>query len=153
MLCAVHAVGAQAELSPRDWLLLLFVGASKPLDRVRIQKALFLFAERSQAPASEKYVFEPYYYGPISFAIYPDLDSLVGQGLLRAEPQGIRRSPDYSVTPSGVARARELRQRVPPERLALIGQLRQWVTERPFRQLLTDIYRLYPAYATRSVFR
>ena len=62
------------DLHPRDWLLLLFDGAGEPLDRVRIQKSMFLFAERSKAPGGEKYRFTPYHYGPFSFDIYPDLD-------------------------------------------------------------------------------
>jgi DNA-binding PadR family transcriptional regulator len=98
-------------------------------------------------------VFEPYYYGPLSFAIYPDLDLLVRDGLLRTEVEGAKRSPNYSLTPSGTERANVLGRSVPRERLALIGQLRDWVAERSFRQLLTDIYRLYPDYAVRSIFR
>lgn len=48
------------ELRRRDWLLLLFDRTPRPLDRVRIQKAMFLFAQRSKAPGGEKYEFVPY---------------------------------------------------------------------------------------------
>lgn len=142
-----------AELQPRDWLLLLFDGAQRPLDRVRIQKSLFLFAERSKALGSEKYDFVPYHYGPFSFAIYPDLDRLVAEGLLRLEVEGAATSPRYSLTGAGARAVETLRSSAPRERLDLLRSLRDWVTERSFRALLHDVYRLYPQYAVNSVFQ
>jgi hypothetical protein len=140
-------------LERRDWLLLLFLGSSEPIDRVRIQKTMFLFSERSQAPALEKYSFEPYLYGPFSFALYPELDQLVQAGWLREEMQSGRRSPRYLLTSSGVSRATELSVVPPAERLELLHGLREWVMARPFAKLLRDIYSMYPDYARRSVFQ
>jgi hypothetical protein len=137
----------------RDWLLLLLAGAPEPIDRVRIQKAMFLFAERSKAPADQKYAFEPYHYGPFSFAIYPDLATLQGEGLIQAEVRGWTRSPSYSLTPAGSDRAATIKRAVPSPRLDLLAQLRTWVMQRGFSQLLKDIYKLYPEYATKSIFR
>jgi DNA-binding PadR family transcriptional regulator len=145
--------GAGAGLRPRDWLLLLFDGAERPLDRVRIQKSLFLFAERSKALGREKYDFVPYHYGPFSFAIYPDLDRLVAEGLLRLEVESTSTSPRYSLTATGVSGVEELRRAAPQERLTLLHSLRDWVTERSFRNLLNDLYRLYPLYAVNSIFQ
>lgn len=140
-------------LSPRDWLLLLLTGAAEPIDRVRIQKAMFLFAERSKAPASEKYSFEPYHYGPFSFAIYPDLTALEREGLIQAELTGWSRSPSYALTRAGLERAAAIKRGIPAPRLELLGHLRDWVAQRSFSQLLRDIYKLYPEYATKSIFR
>jgi uncharacterized protein len=145
--------GRAATLRPRDWLLLLFDGAGQPLERVRIQKSLFLFAERSKAPGGEKYDFVPYHYGPFSFAIYPDLDRLVEDGLLRAELPSASTSPRYSLTGAGAHAVEELARSAPPERLDLLRSLRDWVTGRSFRALLNDVYRLYPDYAVNSVFQ
>ena len=145
--------GAGAGLRPCDWLLLLFDGAAQPLDRVRIQKSLFLFAERSKALGSEKYDFVPYHYGPFSFDIYPDLDRLVAQGLLRLEVTTTSTSPRYALTAAGVSAVEELRPSAPSERLTLLHSLRDWVTERTFRALLSDLYRLYPLYAVNSIFQ
>jgi uncharacterized protein len=145
--------GVSAPVHPRDWLLLLFDGAQRPLDRVRIQKSLFLFAERSKALGSEKYEFVPYHYGPFSFDIYPDLDQLVGRGLLRLELGAPSTSPRYSLTAAGARAVEDLRGSVPPERLDLLRSLRDWVTERSFRTLLNDVYRLYPRFAVNSVFQ
>jgi hypothetical protein len=141
------------DLRPRDWLLLLFSGADRPLDRVRIQKTMFLFAERSKAPGGEKYEFVPYHYGPFSFAIYPDLDALVERGLLRLEADPASGSPRYELAGPGERAAQELRSRAPAERLDLLNSLRGWVTERSFSALLGDVYRMYPEYAVNSVFR
>ena len=140
-------------LRPRDWLLLLLDGAQQPLDRVRIQKSMFLFAERSKAPDSEKYSFRPYHYGPFSFDLYPDLDGLVRDGLLRQESDPRSSSPRYSLTSTGRQTAAHLRQRAPADRVALLQALRDWVTARSFGVLLDDLYRMYPAYAVNSVFR
>jgi uncharacterized protein YwgA len=145
--------GAGAAVHPGDWLLLLFDGAERALDRVRIQKSLFLFAERSKAPGSEKYHFVPYHYGPFSFDVYPDLDRLVEQGLLRLQREAASSSPRYSLTGAGARAVEDLRRAVPPERLELLRSLREWVTERSFRTLLHDVYRLYPEYAVNSVFQ
>jgi len=122
------------------------------MDRVRIQKAMFLFAERSKAPSVEKYSFEPYHYGPFSFAIYPDLAKLERQGLIQSERKSWTRSPSYSVTQAGVRRAESIRRTVPTPRWELLLHLRNWVMERTFSQLLRDIYKLYPEYATKSIF-
>ncbi len=140
-------------LSPRDWLLLLFLEAPKAIDRVRIQKALFLFAKRSNAPEDQKYDFEPYNYGPFSFQIYPDLGSLVSGGALRAESVPWMNTPLYAVTDEGSSRAREIAEIAPPKRLRLLHDMRAYVIERDFNTLLRDVYRLYPEFATRSVFR
>lgn len=143
----------EARLSPRDWLLLLFDGADRPIDRVRIQKAMFLFAQRSQAPAGEKYHFQPYHYGPFSFEIYPDLEKLIAEGLIRGEQVPWLSSPVYSLTPVGHDQLEKLRSHAPDPRVALLRNVREFVTVRNFNNLLKDIYALYPEYAARSVFQ
>ena len=140
------------ELRRRDWLLLLFDRTPRPLDRVRIQKAMFLFAQRSKAPGGEKYEFVPYSYGPFSFQIYPDLDRLLAEGLLKAELSPGLSSPLYSLAPLGEEGLKDLRTAAPPHRMALLHKLREYVMAYDFSTLLTNIYRLYPEYATRSVF-
>ena len=138
-------------LRPRDRLLLLFDGARKPIDRVRIQKSMFLFAQQSKAPDHEKYAFEPYDYGPFSAAIYPDLERLNASDLIRRDESG--RSPAYALTTLGVAATSKLAARVPAERLKVLQGIRDWVMARTFEQLLTDVYAMYPKFAVRSVFR
>jgi DNA-binding PadR family transcriptional regulator len=113
---------------------------------------MFLFGQLSKAPAAQKYAFKPYHYGPFSFAIYPDLDDLTREGMIRAEPGPID-SVSYTLTPKGQDHVAALRPGLPGEQVRFVHGLREWVMQRGFRQLLTDIYRLYPDYAVNSIFR
>jgi hypothetical protein len=149
----VRATREERHLRPREWLLLLFNDAPQPIDRVRVQKAMFLFAMRSNAGVDEKYEFVPYKFGPFSFSIYPDLDRLVIEGLLREEEIVGLSSPAYVITADGRGSAAGLIPDAPPSRLALLWSMRSYVLERDFAALLNDVYRLYPSYAVRSVFR
>ena len=112
---------------------------------------MFLFAQRSKAPDDEKYRFQPYNYGPFSFQIYPDVEQLVSSGLLVAE-SGMN-SPTYALTADGEVQVETLRAKMLPKRVALLHRTRDYVMERDFNTLLKDVYRLYPEYAARSVFR
>lgn len=136
----------------RNWLLLLFDGEG-PIDRIRIQKAMFLFAQRSRLKADEKYSFEPYHYGPFSFAIYPDLERLIGEGLIRGEEVPWLSSPVYSLTANGRAKVQELIAGSSAPDVKLLREMRDFVMTRTFDSLLREIYALYPKYAARSVFR
>jgi uncharacterized protein YwgA len=72
-------------MTRRDWLMLFisFEGAPRGLDPVRLQKGMFLFGQEvAEVPPDEKYTFRPYNYGPMSKAIYDDLDGLVADGLV-----------------------------------------------------------------------
>jgi uncharacterized protein YwgA len=139
--------------TPREWLLLLFERSAAPIDRIRIQKAMFLFSQRSKAGEEEKYTFQPYNYGPFSFEIYPDLDLLVAEGFLNQQRVEWMSSPLYSLTTRGAEAARETMSRVSETRLAFLHGLREYVQNHSFTSLLKEIYRLYPSYATRSAFR
>lgn len=138
---------------PRDWLLLFVDGSPEPIDRVRIQKGMFLFSQRSKAPVDQKYLFRPYKYGPFSFELYPDLDDMVREGLLQEERVALMSSPGYSPTATGRDAANMLAHHALPGRMKLLAGLLSYVRERDFAKLLNDIYSLYPEYATRSVFR
>jgi uncharacterized protein YwgA len=140
-------------LKPSDWLLLLLAEASDPLDRVRIQKSLFLFSKRSKAPAEEKYIFQPYLYGPFSSTIYRDLDRLAEEGKVRVELHEGAASPFYRLSPTGRKAATELQEQVPQARLELLRAVRTWVSTKPFSVLLRTIYQMYPEFAAESIFR
>ncbi len=140
-------------MTASDWLLLLFDGAERPLDRVRIQKAMFLFAMRSKADDSEKYEFVPYNYGPFSFEIYPDLAHFERAGWIEDKNGRLASFPAYMLTLAGERRASELKMEAPTERLEFLRGIRSWVQERGFSRLLDDIYERYPEFAVNSVFR
>ena len=46
-----------------------------------------------------------------------------------------------------------LRDRAPTELVEAIDEKRHWVLDRPFRQLLRDVYTQYPEMAKKSLFK
>ena len=46
-----------------------------------------------------------------------------------------------------------VRKAAPPKLLQELEGTRQWVVERPFRRLLRDVYKQYPKFAEKSLFR
>jgi uncharacterized protein len=142
----------------QDWLLLLLAlrDASEPLDPVRLQKGMFLFAREAHPPPAETYEFVAYDYGPFSVQIYWDLEEMADSGLILAAPM-----PGYSwsrhlTTASGLARAQDALDEMAPEargRAAQLQQLKQGVLSLGFRDLLSHVYSRYPDFSDKSVFR
>ena len=146
-------------MTRRDWLALFVAleGAPDGLDPVRIQKGLFLFAMEGDVPARERYRFKPYDYGPMSAAIYSDLDALVREGLVqRAEVPG-KRWARYAATDAGLQAGSRAVKRAQDEgqlpAAQTLHRIKQKVSELPVNVLLTQIYEDYPEFATNSVFR
>lgn len=143
----------------RDWLLLFaaYEGAPDGLDPVRLQKGLFLFAMRATIPKREKYTFKPYDYGPMSAAIYTDLDALVDEGLLKSDPIPGRAWSRYSATEAGLLAAGcVIKDASEQGKLAAAKELfavKQTVASLSFNRLLEAVYREHPEYAVNSVFR
>lgn len=145
-------------MTRRDWLLLLiaFEGAPRGLDPVRLQKAMFLFAQETDVPADQKYEFRPYNYGPMSRDVYDDIDGLVEAGLVERLPVPGQSWSRYNPTAEGVARGHELLKHALAEHSAAAGalyDLKESVASMTFNALLEDVYERYPEYATESLFR
>ena len=49
---------------------------------------MFIFAQESGVSDDESYEFVPYNWGPCSFEIYEDMDSLIDDGLVERFPTG-----------------------------------------------------------------
>lgn len=146
-------------MSRLEWLALFVAleGAPDGLDPVRIQKGMFLFAMEGPAPQDEKYLFRPYDYGPMSPAIYEDLDVLVLQGLVDAESVPGKRWSVYRATEHGLRAGREALTRAAANgqmaAVAALYEVKHRVAALPFNQLFDDVYDEYPEYAVNSVFR
>jgi uncharacterized protein YwgA len=145
-------------MTRRDWLLLLL--AEHPggdgLDPIRIQKALFLFAQEGDLPAGERYWFVPYNYGPMSPQVYRDVEELVRGGLLERRSVDGHRWRRVRATEAGRAWARGLRSVMGDRELEavdLLRAIRESVGRLGFTALLDSVYDRYPRYARRSVFR
>jgi uncharacterized protein len=145
-------------VTARGWLTLLiaFEGAPEGLDPVRIQKGMFLFARETDVPATQKYDFRPYNYGPMSRQIYDDLDALVAGDLVEQVPVRGQSWTLYRATTAGVARGNELVAQasdVYPKAVEHLFVTKGAVASVSFEELLTDVYDRYPDMATKSVFR
>jgi len=127
-------------------------GAPDGLDPVRIQKGLFLFAEEAPVPLNQKYSFEPYNYGPMSKAIYADLDDLVMEGLLEQVPVKGQTWSRYKPSLRGIEAAHKLIPGLEVQPARQLFDIKQSVANMTFESLLDDVYERYPEHATRSVF-
>jgi uncharacterized protein YwgA len=146
-------------MTRRDWLMLFisFEGAPRGLDPVRLQKGMFLFGQEvAEVPSDQKYAFRPYNYGPMSKAIYDDLDGLVADGLVETVPMEGQSWLRYRPTEHGVERGMQLLEAADPQARFAVQQLydtKRAVAGMSFDALLEDGYERYPAFATNSVFR
>jgi uncharacterized protein YwgA len=143
-------------MARRDWLLLLlgFKGANgSALDPVRIQKGMFLFAQEADAPAEERYDFQPYNYGPYSFDLRNDLRQLVVEGLATEEPVPGYTWSRYRLTTEGMHKAKNMRDTADHDVAQKLFDIKQSVTGKSFNTLLRDVYDDYPEFATNSIFR
>jgi uncharacterized protein len=140
----------------QDWLLLAIAFDADGLDPVRVQKAMFLFAQETGRPAAERYSFVAYNYGPMSRGLYRDVEALVRNDLLERRPVEGQRWSSLRATDAGHARARERLEAAIARDPAAVTRLREivrTVQSLDFAGLLDIVYGRYPEYAKRSVFR
>ena len=119
-------------------------------------KGLFLLAQKTPSewlPENGTYDFEPYYYGPFSSAVYADLDALHDAGLVECTPVPGRTWCTYSLTTRGAGVAEQQAKSLDHRLVDYSDRLRSWVSSQSFSDLLTKVYRDFPTFATKSVFR
>jgi uncharacterized protein len=136
--------------------LLLFISFDHPpegVDRVRIQKGMFLFAQEAAVADGEKYQFVPYSYGPMSTQIYRDLELLVDRELIEERPVEGQSWVRYEATEKGLHRSRELLAGESSEAAQQLCRIKREVVSKTFSALLEDVYERYPEYAVNSIFR
>lgn len=121
-----------------------------PLDRVRLQKAVFLVTQGA-ADWADAYQYRPYNWGPFSSDLTHDTDALVAAGRLRVAPGS--RYGRYVTTDAGEAEAEQLWKSLGPAQRRFLADVRRFVTGRSFDRLLRDVYAAYPDFATKSLFR
>lgn len=142
-------------MTRREWLLLYVAlkGAPSGLDPVKIQKGMFLMAMEGGLPDEERYAFRPYLYGPMSSAIYSDLERLEADGLIEGHRVPGYTWKRYKATAGGLDAARHLLNEEANQSAARrLFEIKERVAAQKFPELLRDIYARYPEYATRSVF-
>jgi uncharacterized protein len=125
---------------------------AEPLDRLRMQKGVFLLAMRGRPDWRQSFEFTPYDWGPYSFDLASTIESLLAQGLLAKEAFPGRRYSRYRTTQAGERLIEELTAGSPADERTFICATRKYVTSRPFARLLREVYKAYPAYAVNSRF-
>jgi uncharacterized protein len=144
---------------PRDLPLLLASdrfatdGERFPLDRVRMQKGVFLLEMRGRAEWRELFDFNPYNWGPYSRDLATAVSGLIAHDMLKSEDTGGRYRA-YKTTPLG---DQWLDNRVVPglaaSDLNFVRSIRTFLTARSFNDVLRDVYAAYPDYAVASQFK
>lgn len=124
---------------------------TQPLDRLRIQKGVFLLTQRGSVDWRDIYEFSPYDWGPFSRDLAFDLKELVDEGLLEKEPVSGHRYRRYRTTDRGNDLLAREGVTVPERKF--VERTRAFVTSRSFSELLRDVYAEYPDYAIKSRFR
>jgi hypothetical protein len=129
-------------------LFISFEGAPHGLDPVRLQNGMFLFGQEvAEVPPDEKYTFRPYDYGPMSKAIYDDLDGLVADELVETVPVEGQSWSRYRPTERGVERGMQLLEAAASEERVGIQHLyetKRAVAEMRFDALLERRVRALP---------
>jgi uncharacterized protein YwgA len=125
---------------------------SEPLDRLRIQKGVFLLAMRGPAQWSRLFQFAPYDWGPYSFDLASTVEHLLSRGMLAKEAVPGRRYMRYRTTSVGEHLIDQLSDEVTEEERTFIQATRRYVNSRSFARLLREVYKAYPAFAVNSRF-
>jgi uncharacterized protein len=136
LLLMSHVAGSPAE--------------SYPLDRIRVQKGVFLLTQRGNPAWRPLYTYRPYNWGPYSSQLAIDTDAMLSRGYLESVPGA--RHGQYRTTATGEDRARQLWGGISEQERSFIRTVRAYVTSRSFTQLLREVYAAYPNYATASQF-
>jgi uncharacterized protein len=127
-------------------------GETQPLDRVRMQKAVFLAEQRGPAEWRLLYEFVPYNWGPFSRDLQDDLAVLVSEGrldLLRTHTGQYR---SYVASGSVRTEVDRILLSLEPRKVNFLRSIRRFVVTRSFERLLRDVYGAYPSYSTKSQF-
>ena len=126
--------------------------ASEPLDRVRMQKGIFLLEQRGPEEWRDLYAFRPYDWGPYSDTLTSDVRDLVQENLLEKEEWMYRRHHGYRTSLFGEHEVGRTLESLPEAHVDFIRRVRSFVTTRSFRRLLQDVYAEFPDFARASRF-
>lgn len=136
----------------RQRTLLAFLSAAQAsghrgLSKVQLTKFAFLFRESVGASAGLTYEFVPYKYGPFSFALYRELDSLVEKGLVQqtADSRALLSVPNGSLE-----LARDEAGKLPRFAWPAVREVSDEYGALRHDDLLRNIYSQHPWYAQNS---
>lgn len=125
----------------------------EPLDRLRLQKGVFLLEMRGSDDWKELYQYVPWDWGPFSRELAVEVNELVAGGLIEEEPVQWRRYPRYRTTSTGEEKIDKVIPTLSAHQQEYIQKVRAYVTSRSFSQLLREVYKAFPKYAAASRFQ
>ena len=125
---------------------------SEPLDRLRMQKGVFLLTMRGPEEWNGLFNFTPYDWGPYSFDLASTIEGLLAEGKLVKEAFPGRRYMRYRTSEAGERLIDELADEVSPGAQNFVQATRSYVSSRSFARLLREVYKAYPAFAVNSRF-
>jgi len=140
-----------SSLKKQDWILLLL--QEKPLDRIRLMKALFLIWHRSGRNIATFYEFVPYMYGPCSFDLYRELNLAEKDQLISQAPHVISQWAPYFLTERGSKIVSNVGKKLDRKLLNLIRSVAVEVASVGFNELLRRVYAEAPDFASQSVMK
>lgn len=127
-------------------------GEEYPLDRIRMQKAVFLLVQRGAPGWATFYRYVPYDWGPYSSQLATDIRAMENDGLVEVERGGASRYGRYRTTPKGAVAVAAIWGHLSQPEREFIRLVRAYVTEKSFTQLLREVYAAYPDFAAASRF-
>jgi uncharacterized protein YwgA len=125
----------------------------EPLDRLRLQKGVFLLEMRGPEGWRGRYEYLPWDWGPFSRDLAVEVNDLVRHGLIEEKPVQRRRHPRYRTTTAGEEKLDHLVSALANHEKEYVRKVRAYVTSRSFSQLLREVYNTYPEYAVASRFQ
>ncbi|WP_153188302.1 DUF488 family protein, partial [Candidatus Oscillochloris fontis] len=129
-------------LNRQKAVLLLLQQAGRAVSPVQLMKWSFLLANETPSHGGATfYAFVPYQYGPYSFTLEQEKDSLVRNGLLEITEQGQLR-----LTPAGQQAELKLAGDVPQD----IRYITDTYGDRSAQALINLVYQKYPWYTINS---
>lgn len=136
-------------LEKLDWVLLFL--KHRPLDRLRLMKALFLLWHRSGRNIPGFFEFVPYLYGPCSFELYSVLRAAQAQHLIARAPHEVPRWAAYHITARGERRVERILREAEPGAFSQVAEIAKEVHRAHFYDLLRQVYEEAPDFARQSL--
>lgn len=122
----------------------------EPLDRLRMQKGVFLLQMRGPLRWRDSFDFFPWDWGPYSRDLAQTVGELTRGELMETRSVEGRQYPTYRTTPEGERLLATMA--LMPEEMDFVRKVRRFVTSRAFNQLLREVYAEHPEYAVNSRF-
>ncbi|MEN6610064.1 MAG: hypothetical protein ABFC24_04415 [Methanoregulaceae archaeon] len=146
-------VSMDRDLDPSDWILPFLLMGSEPGQPVvkgslLLFKEFFVFVKEIKPELDAYFKFVPYDYGPYSFQLRTNLDTLL---ILRdIKIERINDRTDYYLTDEGRLKAQNLLDEIEQKTQEKITKLRKDGTKLGYIGVLSYVYARYPEYTTAS---